>query len=69
MSGNRRIPSSVLKVGEVAFSGGCSVSCIRGWAAPEHSLDLRSSLSLASNSLNVICKACGLLCACHDLYL
>ena len=69
MSGNRCIPSSVLKGGEVIFSGGCSVSCIRGWAAPEPLVDLLSSLSLASNSLNVIRKARGLLCACDDLYL
>jgi len=69
MSGNRRIPSSVLKDSEVVASGGSSVSSIRGWAAPECSLDFLSSLSLASDTLNSISKACGLLCVCHDLHL
>lgn len=68
MSGNRRIPLSVLVDSEVVVSGGSSVSSIRGWAAPQYSLDFLPSLSLASDS-NVIWKACGLLRARHDLYL
>lgn len=68
MSGNRHIPSSVLGDSEVVASGESSVSSIRGWAAPEYSLDFLSSLSPASDS-NAICKAPGLLRARHDLYL